>query len=252
MKPVSDESVSNELNDEQTLSALEVFVRHASFLFAISLLLLPAFLYFLHGQTGAIAGGIVTFVTSPISIDILRNKAPLNFRAFGKSIIRVGKIRLLHYFALVLGNVVLFLVYGLNTLLPAPVMGLLFIVSVVLGLCVTILFPSLWNGFSRQFICFGVAPLLINLFFVVNYTFSSNEYEERYFFTHTTDLYRRGSMGAVRQETTTIILEDHQYDEYPALRFFLDYDELKDSNHIRYTFAEGLFGITVLKKHKFE
>ena len=53
------------------------------------------------------------------------------------------------------------------------------------------------------------------------------------------------------QESTYIFLENNKYDEYPGVRIFLDYEEMRDKKHITYTFKEGILGLRVMTEYEF-
>jgi len=46
-------------------------------------------------------------------------------------------------------------------------------------------------------------------------------------------------------------LENNKYDEYPGVRIFLDYEEMRDKKHITYTFKEGILGLRVMTEYEF-
>ena len=48
------------------------------------------------------------------------------------------------------------------------------------------------------------------------------------------------------RNTSVITLEKNQLDEYPGLRTFSDYYEVRYADTIEYTFEKGLFGVWVM------
>jgi hypothetical protein len=53
------------------------------------------------------------------------------------------------------------------------------------------------------------------------------------------------------QKSTFIYLDDNTYSEFPGIRMFLDIDEMRNKNNIRYTFKNGLLGFRVMSDYEF-
>jgi len=53
------------------------------------------------------------------------------------------------------------------------------------------------------------------------------------------------------KKARTFFLENNKYDEYPGVRIFLDYEEMRDKKHITYTFKEGILGLRVMTEYEF-
>lgn len=167
--------------------------------------------------------------------------------AFWSSIKYIGKNRWLYFIGISLTNIILFLKIGLQTLMP---LWLLFAIAWAPALAFLYYFkyhkkePDKLRqiGFS-----FGYWPLLFNLFLLFNFAGSRNPTYEKYYFTCSTDVVKNGH----RQETSYIILENNAYAEYPGIRYFLNYDDIKGRSTVTYTFADGLFGLRVMKSYEF-
>jgi len=54
-----------------------------------------------------------------------------------------------------------------------------------------------------------------------------------------------------QQDGTYIYLENNAYSEYPGMRTFLDYEEMRNRKHVTYTFKSGLLGLRVMTDHEF-
>ena len=86
----------------------------------------------------------------------------------------------------------------------------------------------------------SIGPLIINLFFVLNYTFSHS----------TTDEYYRIADDYVVSESFFMEFDQDVYSEYPGVRFFMiNHDE--SSYYAWLQIEKGLFGIKVLKDYDF-
>jgi len=239
-------------DERQKVSHLNTVFEHCIFAFAITaLFILPIVLAVLYGTEGFIGGLVISIVTSPVSIDILRTKMPLNIKAFGYSLIKVLEINAIQQIGLTLINIFLFAKVCLNTLLTLHFFGIIFFVAVSLGFLSSFLLKSIQHPKKRLLMSLGVAPLVVNLFFLINYGLSSGPFEEKYFFTHNSQIVKTVKGGTRSQRTTFITLENNQYENYPGLRLFMDYNEMQYSNEIIYTFEKGLFGIPVMKDYTF-
>jgi hypothetical protein len=102
----------------------------------------------------------------------------------------------------------------------------------------------------------GLIPLLLNLFFLINFIFSHSPSTQTYQFSKSYERTGRPvgkrSYRSSIQFTTLIILQGNQYAAYPGIRIFLDYQRIEHTNSITYTFNEGLFGIGVVTDFRFE
>ena len=94
---------------------------------------------------------------------------------------------------------------------------------------------------KRNILTFGVAPTLVSLLFLINYTFSSYPTQQKF------SLHWRNSID----ESSMITLDGGQFDEYPGIRTFFDYNEVRYANEIIYTFEYGLLGQMVMKEYQF-
>lgn len=96
-------------------------------------------------------------------------------------------------------------------------------------------------------------PFLFNLFFLVNYVFSSNDRNETYDYQYgLTDIQGdRGPRSSKKGRSTTIHLEDRKYEAYYFPRMFFNYETMKDKKTITYCLEDGLFGFMVMKDYVF-
>lgn len=96
-------------------------------------------------------------------------------------------------------------------------------------------------------------PFLFNLFFLVNYVFSSNDRNETYDYQYgITDIQGdRGPRSSKKGRSTTIHLKDRKYDAYYFPCMFFNYETMKDKKTITYCLEDGLFGFMVMKDYVF-
>ncbi len=94
----------------------------------------------------------------------------------------------------------------------------------------------------RKFMAFVVWPVLLQLFYVVNYYASFNIETERYYYKP-----HRGVF------TNSVILPQNKYQSYLQIRsFFAQHDNVIDYTSIHFKTATSIFGIKVLKEYTFE
>ena len=196
-------------------------------------------------------GAVVAIVfavalVSPILKRTLFDSVEVSWPKFYQSLKIVLKLRVAKTLLLALANVVLFLKVVLATVLPA---SLLF--SLLLFFMSGAILLSRWldaeeKVAGRYFAAFGIAPFAINLVFVINMLFAGPTYYETYRF----ERYQELTSGGYRP-TSMIVLEGNAYNNYPLIRFFLDYDEANTASNITYTVKQGLFGPKVICGYQF-
>ena len=103
---------------------------------------------------------------------------------------------------------------------------------------------------SKILLYLFIIPSLINLAFIINYVFSSNQNIEVYSFKHK-KIWYSGIRGGSYKKIGYIYLQDGAYENYHWFRSFYDFDSMKDKKEITYTFEDGLLGVRVLKKYEF-
>lgn len=147
-------------------------------------------------------------------------------------------------------NFFLFGRYALNTEI-SNVGFLLIFICVIFGSLLIFKLLGLKRIVNKWIYLIIIVPLIFNAFIFINFTFSKNETTEKYSFSK-----RSISVGGKYQNhskgvSTTIKLETDQYDNYYFYTTFLDYKPLVHNQKITYTFAEGFFGVRILKSYEF-
>jgi hypothetical protein len=130
--------------------------------------------------------------------------------------------------------------FGMQTLLGSwSLAGIYMIPMGCCGVSLDRLRPQM-SVFQRGFYAFCVTPMVVSLFFAVNFIFAQHPVEETY---------RYSTLGRSAHE---IILPHYRYDDYPFLTMFADEALIRSYNSITYTFADGLLGLRVMKEYRLE
>src|SRR5690606_25101876 len=131
-------------------------------------------------------------------------------------------------------NVFLILKIGFQTLITLQNLMLIFIIPIFISF---VLFKFIYLIKSIYRLSFCIIPFVINLFFLFNFIFSSNEVEERYTYTNQKKIIDIDDFqGRTVEQSTLIILEGNKYQKYKGIRMFLDFDKVKYYSKIQYTF----------------
>ncbi len=248
-------------DEYKTSVAIDQLTSYLGFFLAIILCFIaPLLATIFYGLKGFGASLLVVFLTMPLTVSGFRNAPPLEANTFFKPIALFVKTKIFIISVLSILNVVIILKIGFQTLIPTNVFLLLLAFTITLGFFVSKIFmkkemrPSLAMG-----LCYF--PFVLNVLFAVNFLFASNPVKETYTFakeveyvpgTHTG--YRNSGYNYSRggnQSTSLIYLENNKYDGMVGLRFFADYDAMKYSDRIVYTFKDGLLGIRVMTDYTF-
>jgi hypothetical protein len=229
-------------------SSWDTIWAHAYFFFAIVVLLIvPVVATFLKGYKGLFGSLLVMVVTSPLTIDAIRDKPDLDFRLLGKALLYVVQTARFQAAALTLINAELILKIGFQTLLPpAPLLGA-FIAVMLLAFALTWWRLPSENRQLRYRYIFCLAPFVLNLVLLLNFTFSRQPVQETYLFSQVRQHTRYGM-----QKSTLIELEDYTYSEFPGIRVFWSYAEMEGKDQITYTFQDGLLGLRVMTGYHFQ
>jgi hypothetical protein len=230
---------------------------HLAYLFAVSILIvLPLVATIFKGVEGAIVSGIIILFTSPFTVQIFRSVKSVSFPRFILASRQLLGTKLFKFSLLTILNVWLVLKVGLQTLIPFYSLLTFFLITSTIGFLLTHYWVKVKSRRQSVLISMGLIPLLINLFFLINFLFSFNPFTEKYLFTKSYEKTgsRVGKSGyrSSIQPTTSIMLEENKYADYPGIRTFLDYESMKNATSITYTFRKGLFGILVVTQFKFK
>lgn len=213
-------------------------LKHLYFGFSILILSIPVFGVIKGGVQGLLLGLFLVFLFTPIWYDALRNYSQINGNEFFESFGVLIKTKVFWYISFSVFNAVSFFYAIINTELTT--VSIVSGVSLIAGLGIVSSFVKfrLIKSLPNPAIIVCLVPALINLFFLVNYVFSSNPVVENYTFE-------------LEQSSTLITLEDDAYEDYMFIRLFFDIEQMTYKKEVQFTFEEGLFGFRVLKAFEF-
>ncbi|MFI5221750.1 MAG: DnaJ domain-containing protein [Bacteroidia bacterium] len=238
----------------KSVSSIEIIFDGLIFLFACSILIiLPIVATLVEGWTGFGGSMLVIFVTLPFTIKTIREFLKNDPGKLGSSILFIIKTKSFKYLLGVLINIILFFRFALNTELPLwAMLGAIIGIYSISFLCYRYYF-SARKTVSRQILFLLLTPGIFNLFFAINFLFSSNPQIEVYSFVHEKRWYGGGRFNreSYLDKTAYIDLPDGKYEQVYWFRMFFDFEAMKFKTEITYTFEDGLFGLRVLKKFEF-
>jgi hypothetical protein len=226
----------------QTINALNSVFDHLLFLFACCLILLvPLSLTYFFEFTGLILGLLFLLsVGRPIFGFIKPYFQPLQLWLAIMSLVETYFFR---FVILSLTNLYLFLRIGLQTLLPIYIILTLLIIP---GFVSYYLIYKKAEKRERWFISICVAPLLMNVLFLLNFWGSNHPTIEQYEIWDEINHTKTAS-----RQSTLIHLEHDAYEQYLGIRIFTDIRQMQNCEYIVYQFEKGLFGIRVMKEYHF-
>lgn len=202
----------------------------------LSLLLFTVFpivMFSVVGLQAIIGLFFINLILLPVHINAYRNLKILSGTDFLTSLTKLLYFRWFHIISMLIFNSIVLFTAVIHTLVTVSYVFSAYAIA-ILAMLVLVKNPK-----NRNFLSFAVAPSIISLLFLINFAFATNPiYEE---FIIVSDPQTRN--------TSVITLEKGQLDEYPGLRTFSDYFEIKDANRIEYTFEKGLFGLWVMTNY---
>ncbi|MGN6647734.1 MAG: J domain-containing protein [Cytophaga sp.] len=229
----------------KNVQAANTVILHLYFFSSVILIMSPLWGYIYKQWSGFFVGLFVAFISIQYWAGIFTEKIPLNLASFFQSLLRVFKTHAFIYTVIILLNLYIFFNFTLNTQLTIFSIALL-------GL---LLYSGAYffhkilqtNKISKRVLFLLIIPTLFNIFFLINFTFSSNPEIETYTFVYEQDIGRRGHIS----KTSYIHLINDQYEEYHWFRMFFDLNPTNNKSKITYVFEDGLFGLRVLKSYVF-
>jgi len=147
---------------------------------------------------------------------------------------------------LIIGTLVNFLVLIHTfsfTFLSLPKLFGIYITAVLLGYLFSM---AVQNKMVKTLLRWVIFPSIISLFFVLNFSLSSNRYQEIYSFQHHID-----KIGKTQHTTSLLIFENNKYKQFPGIRFIFNDENSSISRYIKMTIEDGFFGLPVLKEYSF-
>lgn len=243
-------------NHYRNTQAVKTVFEHLYALVLVTMFLSPLWGYLYNGRIGLLVGVVVMFVTSPVWVDLFREKNVINLLTFAQSILIVFKTRVFRYFVVLCIHLFLLFRFTLNNQLS--IFSFIFILVFLYGLSIAFFQFKLPGAskISKIRLNLFIIPTIFNLFFIANFAFSSHPSKEVYAFEHKVSKYGTGrgyilNPKPVFEKSSHIYLENDAYQDYLWFRIFFDYPSMEYKREITYTFEEGLFGIRVLKEYEF-
>lgn len=225
--------------------ALETAVHFAKLLLTILFyILLPIILYSTTGPVGLIIQLVLCFFFLPAFFDVFRHPNKyLQFDGLGEALGRVMYFEGFQVTSSLLVNGLIFWVIGLGTLMPLGTQASIMAQLALLGLLLSFI-PRLKK--LRPSLILGFGPFLFTGMLLVNYLGSHSPRVEDYAYKQ---IVRKTSSGS-KERDVLITLENDTYAPYAGVRFFMAQDEVGRARHIRYTMADGLLGIQVMRDYE--
>lgn len=224
---------------------------HFYFFSSLILVLSPLWGFFMKGWAGFFIGIFATFISVHYWAGVFREKNNVNFRSFIHSAGLIIKTNTFLYVIAALANFCLFLVYTLNTQVSVWALGTgLFAIYALFFIFIKFRVFHL-DRLTRNIISICLIPTVFNLFFLINFNFSSNPTVEKYSFTHKKVWYDGRFSRGRWEKIASINLPVEEYEEYRWFTVFYDFKAMENKREITYTFEVGLFGLRVLKKYEF-
>lgn len=229
-------------------------------LFTIAVfIIIPPFMFIYNSWLGLFASIFIMAATIPVTWPIITELKSLRKNLSGLknsfatirnhdwfySISNTPKVQFIIFLPI---NLFLLFKIAFNTLIPLSTQFIIYSSAMLLGVIVTYAVKKI-NKKYLTFFSLCLAPFIVNIFFLINFTISFNPKTESYSYFQTTHFSRTGN----RYESSSFIyLENKTYEKYNGLRLFSQLNDLDENNRITFTFKDGLFGLRVMKNYTLE
>ncbi len=212
----------------------------------VFLLLFDFLLILFAGAGGLMLGGVITYGGLYLAYILAKDNSNLEFSALVKALKIISTSRWLPVVLITIFNLFAILKIGFQTLIPVSLLMQLYLLFVVIPFGLLRGWMPGYRTFRNMFIAFCLSPLMLSLFFTLNFVFSRNPVTETYTYSLDYEQDRHGNTS-----TTLIQLPRNAYGAYFGVRVFIDHQTLIDSDLITYTFKDGLFGLRVMADYEF-
>lgn len=245
--------------------ALDIVGSFILMLFAVVIFIgIPVACTIAYGASGIAVSLVSIFITAPVWAGLFVNERPkfkpselfealgrvfriiVGYRPFATAAINIGALSKMPPFQmmfLVALNVVQTMYIDFSTCISLDALAWTFSMTILAGF---LIFLTGLVKLNRYVFAVGVCPLLVNMFFLLNFLFATGETKETYGFRHDWAYVKGG-----KRPTSYIHLTGDKYANYEGIRMFISYEATLKGNQITYTFAEGLFGLRVMKDYEF-
>ncbi len=228
----------------KSIESLDTIASHLGlFMALVVIIVFPVIAIIFYGVNGFGAALLVNFIALPMTVHAIRDAPPLSLGKFSDSILHIVKTNGFLMTSLTIVNIFVILKFGLQTLFSPWLLMLIHGIAIMI---VYLFRKSKNEKFKLYYHAFCIAPLFINSLLLINFIFSFDPATENYEFTNDRQALRKGY-----QESTYIYLENDAYEDYPGIRIFIDYEEMRYKKHITYILKKGLLGLRVVTDYKF-
>lgn len=204
------------------------------------------------GSLGLLFSLIFGLAGIPIWQGALRKESNVRISLFLSAIKQLLFTKTFMLFMLIAVNILLFFNIVMHTLIPLYISFPPILAAIAGGYALVRAKSYIReNAYNRTLFAFVIIPGLYQLLFVLNFVFSSSPTAEVYTYKMgTSTYYSRRSRKPKVDKTPILHLEDGAYDQFLGIRMFWRFNALEDGKALEYHFAEGLFGIKVLRSYR--
>ena len=220
--------------------AIGILLDQIGYFIAILALLSIPFIFFYKPVMGLVCGIALIPLTYPLWYRALFTPYnTIEFNQFSLAIKYVYTNTHFKYYLFGFINLILILNIVCNTFVYfSPVLFIMATPSLILTIKHYFLKQKIKNNQWFKASCLG--PLLVNVFFIINFTFSHSPVNE---YQAVSSRYNRGS-------SFFMSFKQNAYEEYPSVRFFMTY-RTNYHPYVHLKIRKGAFGIRVLKHYDF-
>jgi len=194
-----------------------------------------------YALASVIVGGIIAF---PMWWAYVRLEFhSMSFSEFKKLFSQVSQTHLFWTISLGITNIFLLLAFTLYTVISTNLILMIFII-ISAGSFILLKYGLNYSKRQTQHWSLGILPFVVNLLFLINYSFSGEAVTETYQFKYTP--FESNYDGAT---DGLIFLPDNKFDDVYYLRAFY-MNRPQSSGFASYSIAKGLFGFDVVKDSK--
>jgi hypothetical protein len=218
-------------------------------------IVLPIYLIGTKGPVGTIISVLAVIMTLPITLPVYSQMGMLkeSIKQFRPSLFTFFSLNIKSKaFGISYQNVVFLITVNfaiifkvvIHSLIPIYIIIGLYAITIITGFA-TCFYLKIYNRTRQYFYSLCIAPLILGLFYTLNFTFSSNRHTETYGYLSKTSPYANYDY----KKSSVIKLYNNKYSSYYGLRVFYSYREVSNGNEVTFVFEDGLFGIRVLKDY---
>ena len=209
----------------------------------IVVLVIPVVATLFIGLRGLIVSAFFAIATVPIWARAVTRREIYTFSRFFKTVAYIFKSKYFIQTIVVGANVILAMWLWMVTAIDPWSYLIPFEIAIATSIILYHLLLPKGTSRKSKMLSVVVPVFLVNLFFILNFTFSSGAQ---------TEYYRYIQRFEGRRSTSFLYLENKAYSEAPGIRFFFNESrQMRSGNHIAMDMELGLFGIPVLKDYHF-